>query len=84
MTGFDLAMVALVPVVIGAGIVFARWVAGRVLDRIERNARRLAEGERTLVDCPPVPFGELPESQVRVVMARRALVIDVNDLEGRN
>ena len=84
MRGFDLAMVALVPVVIGAGVVGARWLAGRLMGRIERNARRLAEGERTLVDCPPVRFGELPESQVRVVMARRALVIDVNDLEGRN
>jgi hypothetical protein len=36
-TGFELAMVALVPVVIGAGIVGARWLAGKVLDRIERT-----------------------------------------------
>lgn len=83
MTGFDLAMVALVPVVIGAGVVGARWLAGTVMDRIEAGE---AEGEAAAQDAgvSMVPFGELPERDVRVVMARRALVIDADDFEGRN
>lgn len=93
MSGGGLAVAFLVPVVIGAGIVGARWLAGKAMDRIEAHAAederadvlRQAQDERGAdAGVSMVPFGELPESQVRVVMARRALVIDANDFEGRN
>ena len=46
MSGFDLAIVALAPVLIGAGVVGARWLAGRLHDRIERQQ---IEAEREAV-----------------------------------
>ena len=87
MTGFELATVALVPVVIGAGIVGARWLAGKVMDRIERGEAEADERLQSVIvaDAAAAPFGELDEVKVRAVMTRRrALVIDANDFEGRN
>ena len=69
---------AAVPIVIAAAFVAAEWLARRVMTAIER-------GQAEAV--PPVaPFGELPEPQIRAVMAtrRRAVVVEINDLEGRN
>jgi hypothetical protein len=78
---------ALVATIAVAGVLAGGFVAAMAVSRwaLASAARADAEADE-LADAgvSMVPFGELPEPAVRVVMARRALVLDVNDLEGRN
>lgn len=82
MSGSGLALAFAVPIVIAAAFVAAMAVSRWALASV---ARAQAEAEaRDDAGVSMVPFGELPEPQVRAVMAtrRRALVVGGSDIEG--